>query len=55
MDKTKIILTISECEERKILLELQKNSRSWFSQEEFGRLKELSNKMFANAGSPHDE
>jgi hypothetical protein len=46
-------LSESEYKEREILLELQKNSRRWFSQEEFDRLKELSNKMFANAGSPH--
>lgn len=42
-----------EYKEREILLELQKNSQRWFSQEEFDRLKELSNKMFANMGSPH--
>jgi hypothetical protein len=46
---------LSEVEftERKLLLELQRSSTRWFSQEEFDRLKELSNKMFANAGSPH--
>jgi len=43
----------SEYKEREKLLELQKNSKRWFSQEEFDRLNELSNKMFANAGSPH--
>jgi len=46
-------LSESEYKERERLLELQKNSRRWFSQEEFDRLKELSKKMFANAGSPH--
>lgn len=46
---------LSEVEftEREMLLERQRNSTRWFSQDEFDRLKELSNKMFANAGSPH--
>ena len=46
---------LSEVEftERERLLELQRSATRWFSQEEFDRLKELSNKMFANAGSPH--
>lgn len=46
---------LSEVEftERERLLELQRSRTRWFSQEEFDRLKELSNKMFANAGSPH--
>ena len=46
---------LSEVEftERELLLELQRSRTRWFSQEEFDRLKELSNKMFANAGSPH--
>jgi hypothetical protein len=46
-------LTEIEYTERKMLLELQRNRTRWFSQEEFDRLKELSNKMFKNAGSPH--
>ena len=46
-------LTEIEYTERERLLELQRNSQRWFSQEEFDRLKELSNKMFKNAGSPH--
>ena len=46
---------LSEVEftERERLLELQRSRTRWFSQEEFDRLKELSAKMFANAGSPH--
>jgi hypothetical protein len=46
---------LSEVEfiERERLLELQRSRTRWFSQEEFDRLKELSDKMFANAGSPH--
>lgn len=46
---------LSEVEftERERLLELQRSRTRWFSQQEFDRLKELSNKMFANAGSPH--
>lgn len=46
---------LSEVEftERERLLELQQSRARWFSQQEFDRLKELSNKMFANAGSPH--
>ena len=46
-------LSESEFTERERLLELQRSTTRWFSQEEFDRLKELSNKMFANAGSPH--
>ena len=46
-------LSEAEFTERERLLELQRSRRRWFSQEEFDRLKELSNKMFANAGSPH--
>ena len=46
-------LSEAEFTEREMLLELQRNSQRWFSQQEFDRLKELSNKMFANAGSPH--
>ena len=42
-----------EFTERERLLELQRSRTRWFSQQEFDRLKELSNKMFANAGSPH--
>jgi hypothetical protein len=52
MSKTKIFLD-TEFTERERLLELQRSKTRWFSQEEFDRLKELSNKMFANAGSPH--
>jgi hypothetical protein len=46
---------LSEVEfiERERLLELQRSRARWFSQQEFDRLKELSDKMFANAGSPH--
>jgi hypothetical protein len=46
---------LSEVEftERERLLELQRSRTRWFSQQEFDRLKELSNKMFTNAGSPH--
>jgi hypothetical protein len=43
-----------EFTERERLLELQRSRTRWFSQQEFDRLKELSNKMFANAGSPHN-
>ena len=46
-------LTEIEYTERERLLELQRSSTRWFSQQEFDRLRELSNKMFANAGSPH--
>lgn len=46
-------LSEAEFTERERLLELQRNSQRWFSQQEFDRLNELSNKMFANAGSPH--
>lgn len=46
-------LTEIEYTERERLLELQRSTTRWFSQQEFDRLKELSNKMFKNAGSPH--
>lgn len=46
-------LSEAEFTERELLLELQRNRQRWFSQQEFDRLKELSNKMFANTGSPH--
>ena len=46
-------LTEIEYTERERLLELQRSKTRWFSQAEFDRLKELSNKMFKNAGSPH--
>jgi len=46
-------LTEVEFIERELLLELQRSRTRWFSQQEFDRLKELSDKMFANAGSPH--
>jgi hypothetical protein len=46
-------LTESEYMEREALLEKQRSTTRFFSQEEFDRLKKLSNKMFANAGSPH--
>lgn len=46
-------LTEIEYTERERLLELQRSSTRWFSQEEFDRLKELSTKMYKNAGSPH--
>ena len=47
-------LTEIEYTERERLLELQRSTTRWFSQQEFDRLKELSNKMFKNAGSPHN-
>ena len=56
LNKADIMLYgLSEVEftEREMLLEISRNRTRWFSQEEFDRLKELSNKMFANAGSPH--
>lgn len=43
MSKTKIFLD-TEFTERERLLELQRSKTRWFSQEEFDRLKELSNK-----------
>lgn len=46
-------LTEIEYTEREKLLELQRNDQRWFTKEEFDRLKELSNKMFKNVGSPH--
>ena len=42
-----------EIAERNHLLELQKSTTSWFSQEEFYKLKELSIKMFLAAGDMH--
>ena len=33
---------------------LRKVEGSWFSQEEFARLQQLSKNMFEGAGSPHD-
>lgn len=42
-----------EIAERNYLLELQKSSTRWFSQDEFDRLKYLSNKMFLTSGDPH--
>jgi hypothetical protein len=56
LNKTDVMrcgLSEVEFTERERLLELQRSRTRWFSQEEFDRLKELSNKMFANAGSPH--
>ena len=41
-------LTESEYMEHELLLEKQRSTMRRFSQEEFDRLKELSNKMFAN-------
>ena len=46
-------LTEIEYMERDMLLEKQRSRTRWFSQQEFDRLKELSNKMFKNAGTPH--
>lgn len=46
-------LSEAEFTERELLLELQRSTTRWFSQQEFDRLKELSDKMFANAGSPN--
>lgn len=45
-------LTEAEYNERERLIELQKNTTRWFTQDEFDRLKELSEKMYANAGHP---
>ncbi len=45
-------LTKEEEKERNRLLELQKISNRWFSQEEFERLQALSKKLFESAGSP---
>jgi hypothetical protein len=45
-------LTEIEFIDRERLLELQKSTRRWFSQQEFDRLKKLSTKMFKNAGPP---
>jgi hypothetical protein len=56
LDKADVMrcgLSEVEFTERERLLELQRSRTRWFSQEEFDRLKELSNKMFANTGSPH--
>lgn len=56
LNKTDVMrcgLSEVEFTEREMLLERQRNSTRWFSQDEFDRLKELSNKMFANVGSPH--
>ena len=39
--------------EREMLLEKQQVRTKWFSQDNFERLKVLSEKMFTNAGSPH--
>ena len=46
-------ITDAEIEERTHLLELVKISTEVFSRQQYERLKELSNKMFASAGSPH--
>tara|TARA_R110002110_G_scaffold76573_1_gene201642 strand:+ start:293 stop:508 length:216 start_codon:yes stop_codon:yes gene_type:complete len=46
-------LTEIEYTERERLLELQRSTKRWFSQQEFDRLKELGNKMYKNTGSPH--
>ena len=46
-------LSESEYKEREKLLELQRSRIRWFSQQEFERLKELTKKMFANAGDPN--
>jgi hypothetical protein len=56
LNKTDVMrcgLSAVEFTEREMLLERQRNSTRWFSQDEFDRLKELSNKMFDNAGPPH--
>ena len=45
-------LTKEEYTEREVLLEKQSIKTRWFTQEEFDRLKELSDKMYANMGSP---
>lgn len=47
-------LTEEEYTERELLLELQKNKKRFLSQEEFNRLRKLSQKMLANSGSPKD-
>lgn len=46
-------LSNEEVKERDVLLRLQSNHSRCFTKEEFERLKELSNKMFENVGSPH--
>ena len=43
------LLTNKEEKELKILRELQANSRRWFTQEEFDRLKELNKKQMENS------
>lgn len=56
LNKTDVMrcgLSAPEYYEREMLLEKQRVRTEWFSQENFDRLTELSNKMFANAGSPH--
>ena len=56
LNKTDVMrcgLSEVEFTEREQLLELQRSRTRWFSQQEFDRLKELSDKMFANVGSPH--
>ena len=53
IDAMRCGLSEAEFIEREYLLELQQSGTRWFSQQEFDRLKELSNKVFANAGSPH--
>mgnify|MGYP000671523529 CR=1 FL=1 len=47
-------LTKEEYIEREVLLEKQRITTTLFSQDEFDRLKELSNKMYLNSGSPTD-
>jgi hypothetical protein len=48
-------LSVVEYTERERLLELQQSTTRVLSKQEFDRLKELSNKMFVNAGSPHEK
>jgi hypothetical protein len=46
-------LSESELHEREVLLRKQRMTNCWFSEDEHNRLMQLSNKMFANSGSPH--
>lgn len=49
-------ITEDEMKERQRLLELQSDSRRWFSQKEWDRLKHLSNKLFSGfSGKEHQQ
>ncbi len=51
--KESVGLTDAEHKERQVLLRVQKDGTRWFTQKEFDRLKELSNKMFEASKPPH--